>query len=157
MTSCAGANADRVGAHSSISDHAQRTGMEEAAIEDASAAIAESKLASALPDMFPTEPQICGLGYIEEAVELNLEEQLHGTQDLASASLAEDNSSSARDRQTLPEEDGAVTPDRLSKLLNSMPEATEPVTNRMEALTVIEDRRPSTGKHLDIWTISFQT
>ena len=124
--------------------------LEEAAIGEAEAAIAEADLGSALPETAAHELQVCGLGYVEEGGDLDAKETMQESQRPASNSRAIDEPATFSGDESLPVEieadwDQLSMPERLQQLAEGTLEATEPVADRLEALTVIDDRLPSKG------------
>ena len=136
-----------------VSDAVESLSLEEAAIGEAAAAIAEADLASALPQAAAQERQACGLGYIEEgylqeAGKLDTSEAVQDLQHPASSSWAIDKPAPVYDGLLVPAEIGidANSSGRLQQLAaEGALEAADPVSDRLEALAVVQDRLPSTG------------
>ena len=143
----AGAGNNR-GTPSAIStDHqAHKLDLEEAVIviEEAATAIAEVELASALPEDALNELQSCGLGYLEDARDTPSGKSSQDPQILALESSTKDALTSSYNEQVLPSE--RREPAALSEVAPGTTEAAQPESDRVEAFTVFEDRRPSTGE-----------
>ncbi len=144
----AGAGNNR-GTPSAISaDHqAHKLDLEEAAIEEAVTAITEVELASALPEDALIELQSCGLGYLEDARDTPSGKSSQDPQIPALESSTKDALTSSDNEQVLPSE--RREPAALSDVDQVAPgttEAAQPGSDRVEAFTVFEDRRPSTGE-----------
>lgn len=129
----------------SMDQGACNVSLEEAAMGQAAAAVAEAELTSSLPLAVANELQTCGIGYIEEPAELDLPEAVQNPSQPASSTGAADEAATSHNVRMSPAEGGAHQIEGLQQLAEGSPKAAEPLADRLEALAVVEDRCPSTG------------